>query len=117
MEHNSTASIEDEKMILCDADNSSSAEFNMPDVETMIEEISQPMDMEEEDSIYDTILVPLMRTLMDNDTTIVPQQVPLAEAASPQSSFNPPRKRYVHENQESHRDDTLRIKLSNCLIT
>ena len=51
MEHNNFASIEGENLILCDADNSASTEFNMPDVETMMEEISQPMDMEKEGAI------------------------------------------------------------------
>ena len=37
MEHNKIASIEGENMI-CDADHSASTEFNMPDVETVMEE-------------------------------------------------------------------------------
>jgi transposase len=69
-------------MILCDADNSASTEFNMPDVETMMEEVSQPMDMEEENAIHRAVLEPL-RTLMDSDTTVVLRQMPSAEATSP----------------------------------
>ena len=82
MEHNNFASIEGENMILCDADNSASTEFNMPDVETMMEEVSQPMDMEEENAIHRAVLEPL-RTLMDVDTTVVLRQMPSAEATSP----------------------------------
>src|ERR1700726_3255953 len=82
MEHNNFASIEGENMILCDADNSASTEFNMPDVETMMEEVSQPMDMEEENAIHRAVLEPL-RTLMDIDTTVVLRQMPSAEATSP----------------------------------
>ena len=37
-------------------------------------EVCQPMDMEEEDVFDDAVLVPL-RTLMDIDTVVVPQQV------------------------------------------
>src|SRR6202035_1836636 len=51
--------------------------FNMPDVETVMEEVSQPMDIEEEDAFAEAVLVPL-RTLMDIDTTVEPQQVPSA---------------------------------------
>jgi transposase len=80
MEHNNIASIEGENMILCDTDNSASTEFNMPEVETLMEEVSQPMDMEEEDAFDDAVLVPL-RTLMDIDTTVVPQRVPSAAPA------------------------------------
>jgi transposase len=76
MERNNIASIEGENMI-CDADHSASTEFNMPDVETVMEEVSQPMDIEEEDAIAEAVLVPL-RTLMDIDTTVEPQQVPSA---------------------------------------
>jgi hypothetical protein len=54
----------------------------MPDVETMMEEVSQSMDMEEEDAMDNAVLVPL-RTLMDIDTTVVPRQVPSADATSP----------------------------------
>jgi hypothetical protein len=80
MEHNNIASIEGENMILCDTDCSASTEFNVPDVETTMVQVSQPMDMEEEDAIDDAVLVPL-RTLMDIDTTVVPQQVPSAVPA------------------------------------
>ena len=52
--------------MICDADHSASTEFNMPDVETVMEEVSQPMDMGEEDAINDIFLVAL-RTLMDID--------------------------------------------------
>jgi hypothetical protein len=45
-----------------------------------MEEVSQPMDMEEEDAFDDAVLVPL-RTLMDIDTTVVPQRVPSAAPA------------------------------------
>jgi hypothetical protein len=37
--------------MICDADHSASTEFNMPDVETVMEEVSQQMDIEEEDAI------------------------------------------------------------------
>ena len=46
MERNNIASIEGENMI-CDADHYASTEFNMPDVETVMEEVSLPMDIEE----------------------------------------------------------------------
>jgi hypothetical protein len=39
MERNNIASIEGENMI-CDADHSASTEFNMPDVETVMEEVA-----------------------------------------------------------------------------
>jgi transposase len=74
MEYNNIASIEGENMILCDTDNTASTKFNMPQVETLMEEVCQPMDMEEEDDSDDAILVPL-RTLMDIDTVVVPQRV------------------------------------------
>jgi hypothetical protein len=73
-EHNNTASIEDENMIY-DADHSTSKEFNMIDVEAVMEEVCQPMDIEEEDAIAEAVLVPL-RTLMDIDITAEPQQLP-----------------------------------------
>jgi hypothetical protein len=76
MECNNIASIEGENMI-CDADHSASTEVNMPDVVTVMEEVSQQTDIEEEDAIFEAILVPL-RTLMDIDTTVEPQQVPSA---------------------------------------
>ena len=82
MEHNNFASIEGENMILCDADNSASTEFNMSDVETMMDKVSQPMDMEEEDAIHRAVLEPL-RTLMDIDITVVLRQMLSAEATSP----------------------------------
>ena len=77
MEHNNIAFIEGENMILCEADHSASTEFNIQNVETVMEKVSQPMDIEEED----TFLVPL-RTLMDIDI-VVPQHTPSAETASP----------------------------------
>ena len=81
MEHNNIASIEGENMILCDTDNSASTGFNMPDVETMMEEVSQSMDMEEEDAMDNAVLVPL-RTLMDIDTTVVPQRGTISSTRS-----------------------------------
>src|ERR1700731_4176229 len=69
-------------MILCDADNSTSTEVNMADVETMMDKVSQPMDMEEENAIHRAVLEPL-RTLMDIDTTVVLRQIASAEATSP----------------------------------
>ena len=81
MEHNNIAFIEGENMILCEADHSASTEFNIQNVETVMEKVSQPMDIEEEDAIEDTFLVPL-RTLMDIDI-VVPQHTPSAETASP----------------------------------
>jgi transposase len=42
-----------------------------------MDEVSQPMDTQEEDAIGDSFLVPL-RTLMDIDTIVEPRQVPLA---------------------------------------
>jgi hypothetical protein len=59
MEHNNIAFIEGENMILCEADHSASTEFNMQNVGTVTEEVSQPMDTEEEDAIRDSFLVPL----------------------------------------------------------
>ena len=58
MEHNNIASIEGENMILCDTDSSASTEFNVPDVETTMVQVSQPMDMEEEDAIDEPQQVP-----------------------------------------------------------
>ena len=80
MEYNNIAPIEGENMILCEVENSTSTEFNMPNLENLTEEVSQPMDIEEEDAAADTVLVPL-RILMDIDTTVVPQQVPSAVPA------------------------------------
>jgi hypothetical protein len=109
MEHNNIASIEGENMILCDADTSASAKFNMPDLETAMEEVSQLMDTEDEDAIDDAVLVPL-RTLMDIHTTVVPQQVPaLAPTAVVESSAEKirtrkprgPYRRYTtHQNEQ-----------------
>jgi hypothetical protein len=56
-------------MILCDTDSTASTKFNMPQVETLMAEVSQPMDMEEEDVFDDAVLV-LLRTLMDIDTVV-----------------------------------------------
>jgi transposase len=78
MEHNKIASIEGENMILCDTDNSATTESNMSEVGNLMEEVSQPMDMEEEEALDDAVLVPL-RTMMDIDTIVVPQQVPSVE--------------------------------------
>jgi hypothetical protein len=74
MEHNKIASIEGENMILCDTDSTASTKFNMPQVETLMAEVCQPMDMEEEHVFDNAVLVPL-RTSMDIDTVVVPQQV------------------------------------------
>jgi hypothetical protein len=48
-------------MILGEILSSASIDFDMPDVETFMEEVdsSQPMNMQEEDTINDTCLVPL----------------------------------------------------------
>src|ERR1700694_5632895 len=116
MEHNNIAPIEGENMSLCEVEYSTSTEFNMPNLESLMEEVSQPMDIEEEDAVADTVLVPL-RILMDIDTTVVPRQVPSAEAASYTVVVESSAEMLRHENQEGHTDDTLRIKLSNCLIT
>ena len=82
MEHNNIVTIEDENMILGEIFSSASIELDMPDVETFMEEVdsSQPMDMQEEDTINDTCLVPL-RTLMDIDT-VVTRYIPPTEAVS-----------------------------------
>jgi transposase len=82
MEHNNIVTIEDENMILGEIFSSASIELDMPDVETFMEEVdsSQPMDMQEEDTINDTCLVPL-RTLMDIDT-IVTRHIPPTGAVS-----------------------------------
>jgi hypothetical protein len=45
MEHNNIAPIEGENMILCEDENFTSTEFNMPNLEKLTEEVSQPMDM------------------------------------------------------------------------
>jgi hypothetical protein len=82
MEHSNIAPIEGENMILCEDENFTSTEFNMPNLENLTEEVSQPMDIEEEDAVADAVLVPL-RILMDINTTVGPRQVPSAEAASP----------------------------------
>jgi hypothetical protein len=63
MENNNIAFIESENMILCENDNSTSTDFNMENEETMMENPSQPMDIEEENGNDDTIPVSL-RTLM-----------------------------------------------------
>jgi hypothetical protein len=82
MEHNNIVAIEDEKMILGETYNSASIDFDMADAETnMVEaDSSQPMDMQEEDTINDTCLVPL-RTLMDIDT-VVTRHIPPTGAVS-----------------------------------
>jgi hypothetical protein len=49
----------------------------MQNVKTLMDEVSQPMATQEEDAIGDSFLVPL-RTLMDIDTTVEPQQIPSA---------------------------------------
>jgi hypothetical protein len=61
-------------MILCDTDSTASTKFNMPQVETLMAEVCQPMGMEEEHVFDDAVMVPL-RTLIDIDTVVVPQQV------------------------------------------
>jgi hypothetical protein len=69
VKHNNIVAIEEETMILGAIFSSASIEFDMPDVETFMEEgdSSQPLDMKEDDTINDTCLVPL-RTLIDINT-------------------------------------------------
>jgi hypothetical protein len=62
MEHSNIASIAGEKMMLRDTNNTARTQFTMPEVENLMEEVSQPMDMEEEDAFHDDVLVSL-RTL------------------------------------------------------
>jgi hypothetical protein len=45
MEHINIGPIEGENMILCEVENSTSTEFNMPNLENLTEEVSQPMDI------------------------------------------------------------------------
>jgi hypothetical protein len=59
------------------ADHSASPEFNIPDLEIAMEDVSQPMDIKEEGAIAEAVLVPL-RTLMYIDTTVGLQQMPSA---------------------------------------
>ena len=79
-------------MILCHTDNAASREFNMPPVETLMEEEFQPMDMEEENVFDDAVMVPL-RTLMDVDTVVVPPQQVLSAASAVIISPSAPRVR------------------------
>jgi hypothetical protein len=80
MEHSKIASIGDKNITLGHNDKTSSAEFSMPQVEVLIEEICQPMDMDEEEVFDDAVLVPL-RTLTDIDTVVISQRVLSAVAA------------------------------------
>jgi hypothetical protein len=82
MENNNITPIEGENMILCEDENFTSTEFNVPNLESLTEEVSQPMDIEAEDAVADTVLVPL-KILMDIDTTVGARQVPSAQAGSP----------------------------------
>jgi hypothetical protein len=76
MEHNNIIAVEDENMTGVENDDAASMEFDMPDAETFMEEVtsSQKTDLQAEDSIIDTCLVP-WRTLMDIDT-VVTQHIP-----------------------------------------
>jgi hypothetical protein len=116
MEHNNIAPIEGENMVLCEDENFTSTEFNMPNLENLTEEVSQPMDIEEEDAVAEAVLVPF-RILMDIDTTVGPRHVPSAEADSPTVVAESSAEKVRTRNQEGHTDDTLNIKLSNYLIT
>jgi hypothetical protein len=71
MEHDNIVAIEDKKGSWMKIFTSASIDFDMPDVETFMEEVylSQPMNMQEEVTINDTCLVP-WRTLMDIDTVV-----------------------------------------------
>jgi transposase len=92
MENNNNSYVEGENMILCHTDNAASREFNMPPVETLMEEEFQPMDMEEENVFDDAVMVPL-RTLMDVDTVVVPPQQVLSAASAVIISPSAPRVR------------------------
>ena len=82
MEHNNIVITEDENLMSGEIYSSASVECDMPDVETFKEEVdsSQPMDVEEEDTVNGTCLVQL-RTLMDIDTAAT-QHVPPMETVS-----------------------------------
>jgi transposase len=81
MENKNNSYVEGENMILCHTDNAASTEFNMPPVDTLMEEEFQPMDMEEENVFDDAVMVSL-RTLMDVDTVVVPPQQVLSAASA-----------------------------------
>jgi hypothetical protein len=94
---------------------SASIDFDMPDAETFMEEVdsSQPMNMQEEDTINDTCLVPL-RTLMN--INICRYAIYITNGRC----FTNSNRRVLHRNgrirkPEGHTDDAHRIKLSNCL--
>ena len=48
MENNNIAPIEGENMILCEDENFTSTEFNVPNLESLTEEVIQSMDIEAE---------------------------------------------------------------------
>jgi transposase len=81
MENKNNSYVEGENMILFHTDNAASTEFNMPPVDTLMEEEFQPMDMEEENVFDDAVMVSL-RTLMDVDTVVVPPQQVLSAASA-----------------------------------
>lgn len=81
MENNNIAFVEGENMILCEIDNSTSTEFTMQNEETLMENPSQPIDIEEEGGNEDDTLLPL-RTLMDIDM-VEADHTPSTETASP----------------------------------
>jgi hypothetical protein len=60
---------EDENMMLSESYNCDSMEFEMPDMVTAIEEVSQLMDVQQGDRINDACLVQL-RTLVYIDTVV-----------------------------------------------
>jgi hypothetical protein len=76
-----------------------------------MEEVSQPMDTEEEVAVADNFQAQL-RNLMVIATAAVRRKVPLAEAASSTVVIISSWKGHVQEYQEEYTDDTQRIHLT-----
>lgn len=81
MENNIDSCVKGESMILCPNNNTSSIESNLPPVETLMEEEIEPMDTEEDKVFDDAVMVPL-RTLMDIDAVVAPNQQVLSTASA-----------------------------------
>jgi len=56
MGNNYNSYVEGENMILCHTDNAASTEFDMPPVETLMEDKFQPMNIEEKKAIDDAVM-------------------------------------------------------------
>jgi hypothetical protein len=80
MEQDNLIAVEGDTMILRGTDRLIPTEFSMPDVDSVTDDMNAPIDLEDEDAIDGTLLVPL-RTLMDIDN-IVSRHTPSAESLS-----------------------------------